>query len=141
MRKTLGSHSFAGKFYQSATSLKISALWELFYRIRKRDTLSNSILGLIDPKIKHSQCNHRCKNPYQNPNILNLDIYINFLKLYFIDYTVTVVLICPPLPSSTHHPILPQAIPAPLFMPTGHVYKFFGYPISCTVLYIPMATP
>lgn len=31
MRKTLGSHNFAGKFYQLAKSLKISTLWELFY--------------------------------------------------------------------------------------------------------------
>ena len=51
---------------------------------KERDTLSNSILRLIDPKIKHSQCNHRYKNPYQNPNILNLDIYIyKFFKIIF----------------------------------------------------------
>ena len=34
---------------------------------------------------------------------------------------------------------LPWAIPIPLLMSMGHVYKFFGYSISCTVLYIPMA--
>ena len=38
-----------------------------------------------------------------------------------------------PLP--LHHPAppLPQAIPTPLFLPMGHVYKFFGYSISYTV--------
>ena len=34
---------------------------------------------------------------------------------------------------------LPQVIPTPLFMSMCHVYTFFGYSISCTVLYIPMA--
>ena len=49
---------------------------------------------------------------------------------------------CPdfsPLPPSTQHHPLPQAIPLPLFMSTGHAYKFFGYSISSTVLYITMA--
>ena len=60
----------------------------------------------------------------------------NFLS-YSIDYFITVVLIFLPLPPSTEHPLLPQAIPTPLFMSMGHVYKFFGYSISYTVLYIP----
>ena len=34
---------------------------------------------------------------------------------------------------------LPQAIPPLLFLSMGHVQKFFGYSISCAVLYIPMA--
>ena len=34
-------------------------------------------------------------------------------------------------------PSTPQAIPTPLFMSMGHAYKFFGYSISYTVLYIP----
>ena len=40
-----------------------------------------------------------------------------------------------------HHPSppLPQAIPSPLFTSISHVRKFFGYFISCTVLYILMA--
>ena len=42
----------------------------------------------------------------------------------------------PPLHPSTQHPVLPQAIPPPLFMSMGHAYKFFGYSISYTVLYI-----
>ena len=54
-------------------------------------------------------------------------------KLYFTDYTITVVPTFPPLLSSTQQPS-PQ-----LFMSMGHVYKFFGYSISYTVLYIPMA--
>ena len=40
-----------------------------------------------------------------------------FLKLYFIDYAITVVLIFPPrLPSTPHHP-LPQVIPPPFSCP------------------------
>ena len=49
---------------------------------------------------------------------------------------------CPnfsPLPPSTLYPHSCQAIPLPLFMSMGHAYKFFGYLISYTVLYIPMA--
>ena len=64
---------------------------------------------------------------------------ITALVLYFIDYAITVVLIfplCPPPPST---PPQPHAIPTPLFMSMGHAYKFFGYSISSTVLYIPMA--
>ena len=38
-----------------------------------------------------------------------------FLKLYFIDYAITVVLIFPPAPLHPAPP-LPQAIPPPLFM-------------------------
>ena len=60
-------------------------------------------------------------------------------KLYFIDCAITVILNFPPLPLSTQHPPLPQAIPTPLFMSMGHVCKFHGYSISYTVLYIPMA--
>ena len=48
-------------------------------------------------------------------------------------------MIFPPLCPSTHHPLLPQAIPSPLFMSMDHVYKFCGYSIFYTVLYIPMA--
>ena len=49
---------------------------------------------------------------------------------------------CPdssPLLPSTQHPPLPQAIPTPLFMSMSHEYKFCGYSISYTVLYIPEA--
>ena len=41
---------------------------------------------------------------------------------------------CPPPPSTPHS--LRQS-PHHLFMPMGHVYKFFGYSISYPVLYIP----
>ena len=44
-----------------------------------------------------------------------------------------------PLPTSTQHPQLSQAIPTPLFMSTGHVYMFFGYSISYAILYNTMA--
>ena len=62
-----------------------------------------------------------------------------FFKVCFIDYAITVVPIFPPLSPSTQHPSLPQAIPTPLFMSLDHTYKFFGYSISYTMLYIPMA--
>ena len=55
------------------------------------------------------------------------------------DYAIIVVPISLPLPPSIQHLPLPQAIPTPLFMSMGHAYKFFGYSISYTVLYIPMA--
>ena len=60
-------------------------------------------------------------------------------QLYFIDYAITVVPISPLCPL---HPVstLPQAIPPLLFTSMGHAYKFFGYSISYTVLYIPMAS-
>ena len=63
----------------------------------------------------------------------------DFLKLYFIDYAITVVPIFTLLLPSSQHPPVPQASPTPLFMSIGHAYEFFGYSISCTVLYIPMA--
>ena len=59
--------------------------------------------------------------------------------LYFIDHAITIVLIFPPLPPSTQHPLLLQTIPTPLFMSMGHAYKFFGLSIPFTVLHIPMA--
>ena len=54
-------------------------------------------------------------------------------------YAITVVPIFPTFPPSTQHPLLPLAISTHLFMSMGPVYKFFGYSISYTVLYIPMA--
>ena len=63
-----------------------------------------------------------------------------FKKLYFIDYTITVVPFFSPFATPPHHPPLSQAILAQsLFMSIGHVYKFFGYSISYTALYTPMA--
>ena len=43
------------------------------------------------------------------------------------------------MPSSPPHPPLPLAIPPPLFTSAGHVCRFFGYSLSYTALYIPMA--
>ena len=63
---------------------------------------------------------------------------ILFFKLYFIDYGITVVPIFLPLPPSIQHYPLLLAILTPLFMSMGHVYRFFGYSIFYTVLYIPM---
>ena len=68
-----------------------------------------------------------------------LSIYLLVCLLYFIDYAITIVLIFLPLPPSTEHPLLSQAIPPPRFMSMGHACKFFGYSISYTVPYIPMA--
>ena len=62
-----------------------------------------------------------------------------FLKLYFIDHAITVAPIFPPFPLSTQHLPLPQTIPTALFMYMGHACKFFGYSISYSTLYIPMA--
>ena len=39
----------------------------------------------------------------------------------------------PLCPTSTQYPPLPQTIPTPLFMSMGHVYKYFGYSIFCTL--------
>ena len=64
--------------------------------------------------------------------------YVLF-KLYFIDYAITIVLIFPPLHALIQHPPYRQAIPTPLFMSVGHVYRCFDCFISYTVLYIPMA--
>ena len=37
------------------------------------------------------------------------------------------------------YPPFPPATPTPLFMSMGHTYKYSGYSVSYTVLYIPMA--
>ena len=66
------------------------------------------------------------------------DIYI-FFKLYCIDYAITVIPVFPHLLSFPQRPHPLKQIPIPLFIFLGHVYKFFGYSISYTVLYIPMA--
>ena len=67
-------------------------------------------------------------------------IFLSFLfKLYFIDYAMTVLLISPFLAPSNQHALIPHTIPPPLFMSMGHAYKFFGYSLSYTVLYTPMA--
>ena len=66
---------------------------------------------------------------------MDLDnVFLNYVFLI-----ITVAPISPPLPPSTQHSPLPQAIPTPLFMSVGRACKFFGYSISYTVLYIPMA--
>ena len=62
------------------------------------------------------------------------------IKIHF-KYILLIMLLqlsqFPPLPPL--HPAPPQAIPPPLFMSMGHVYMLFGFSISNTVLYIPMA--
>ena len=70
---------------------------------------------------------------------LQSTITLSFSKLFFIDYAITVVPIFPLLSLSTQHPSFPQAIPTPLFVSMGHSYKFFGYSISYTVPYSPLA--
>ena len=62
----------------------------------------------------------------------------NFLKLFFIDHVITVVPNFPPLSPSTQH-LLPQAIPTSLFVSLSKEFKFSGYSVSYTVLYIPIA--
>ena len=64
-----------------------------------------------------------------------------FLNKFYFVYAIIVVLIFSPISVLHLVPPLPQAIPMSLFMSMnmGHVYKFFGFSISYTVLYIPMA--
>lgn len=73
------------------------------------------------------------------------------LSLFFFNYILLIWLLrlsqffpfCPNYPAClppSPPPTLLQAIPPPLFMVVGDEYKFFGYPISSTVLYTPMAT-
>ena len=59
--------------------------------------------------------------------------FFNVSFAYYIDYTITFVPVFPPLPLSTQHSSLLQAIPTPLVMSMDHMYKFFGYSISCSV--------
>ena len=61
-----------------------------------------------------------------------------FFKLYFLIMLLQLSQFYPFAPS-TKRPPLPQAFPTQLFMSMGHGYKFFGYSISYTVLYIPTA--
>ena len=64
--------------------------------------------------------------------------FFDFLKVYFIDYTVNS---CPNFsPFAPIHPVLPfpPAIP-PEFMSMGHTYKFFGFYISYTILTLPLS--
>ena len=58
----------------------------------------------------------------------------NYILLVMLLRFPNVSSFCLPLPS-TRSPPLPQTIPTPLFMSMGHVYKFFGYSISYTVIY------
>ena len=69
-------------------------------------------------------------------SVIFVTLNISFFTLYFIDYVTTIVLNFLPFPSSIQHYTLP-AIPTLLFMSMGHVYKFFRYSISYTVLYTP----
>ena len=69
----------------------------------------------------------------------NWNIIVVFLKLHFIDQSITVVPVFPPLLPlySAPHP-WPQATPTPLFVSTGHAGKSFGYSISYAVRYLLM---
>ena len=63
---------------------------------------------------------------------------LGFLKIYFIDYAITVVTFFSPLyfppPTSHHHS--PQLSSCPW---VGHTYKFFGFSISHTILNLPLS--
>ena len=80
---------------------------------------------------------------FNNPHI-TYEKMDSFFKLYFIVYAITVVPIFSPLSPSTRHPS-PQTTPTLSGNPhtivhvVGHGYKFFGFSISYTVLYTPMA--
>ena len=69
--------------------------------------------------------------------------WISFILLFFFFIFLFLFLLqlsqFPPTlfsPSIWQPPLL-QAIPTPLLMSMGHAYKFIGYSISYTVLYIP----
>ena len=49
-----------------------------------------------------------------------LHSFVHFLKLYFIDYAITVVPIFPCLTPANHYPQLSQSVPTPLFMYMSH---------------------
>ena len=70
-------------------------------------------------------------------------MYFLLIFIYFLNYILLIMLSSYPECSffalSTQSPLLPQAVPSPLFMFMGHAYKCFGYSIVYTVLYIPMA--
>ena len=51
------------------------------------------------------------------------------LKIYFIDYAITIAPLLPVLLSLQQSP--------PQFMSMGHTYKFFGFSISFNILYLP----
>ena len=56
-------------------------------------------------------------------------LWILFIYFFnFIDYSITVVLGFPPLPSPAQLPPLLQVILPPLFMSMSHVYKFVATP-------------
>ena len=74
-------------------------------------------------------------------NVVSISLMFVSLALvfYFFNFILLIVLLYlsrfyPFVPYTQHHP-LPQA----LFMSMGHAYKFFGYSISYTALYIPKA--
>ena len=64
-----------------------------------------------------------------------------FLKVYFIDYAITVVpvFLSPLFPSILLNPSFPQSPCPPLFMSMGHTYKFFGFYISYAILNLPLS--
>ena len=79
---------------------------------------------------------HRISLKEESCKCLAHHCFFLFFKLYFT--VITLVLIFP-FSLSIRCSLLPQIIPPPLFMSMGHVYKFFGYSMSYTVLYILMA--
>ena len=71
--------------------------------------------------------------------INSLSSFFYFLKIYFIDYAITVVPFFSPF-----FPCLPCTRPPtcilPLqFMSMGHTYNFFGFSISYTILNLPLS--
>ena len=67
------------------------------------------------------------------------NLFVSFLVMFY-GLCYYIVLILPLCPTPPSNPPLSQAIPTPSFTSMGHVCKFFGYSISYTALYIPMAT-
>ena len=102
----------------------------------ERSKESNSDIFVKDDNIMFRRC-----NVLPQPKV-------SFLKIIFYWWCYYSCPSFPPLPHSTQPPALPQAVPAPVFMSLGHVYKFLAAPfpilyftapwLFCNYLFLPL---
>ena len=100
-------------------------------------TVENSNPGILC--FAHSYMSSKWQNVDQNPRPLTLKTGVSFffkhlLKIFFIDYAITVVPFFLPITPLHPAPPLPPAFPPPQFMSMGRTYKFCAFSISYTVL-------